>query len=280
MPPAETYLESLEEIRDAIMARRQAGAKGPAAAPAAAAPPPMTEDAASGTQLFRPTFRPPLALLYVLDDGSKDDGECVRIRGDRLLIGREEGDVRIPFDSRMSARHAELVRETLADGSQRWVLQDLRSTNGTFIRISQSIVRPGGEFLIGRARFRLDPPAAASEAANRAPPARTVGWQGAGPREAYPALVELDPIGGVGRRVPLSQSEYWIGRDKECAIVRADDDFVSPRHARLMRDHHQNWHIENQRSTNGVWLRIERIEIDRFGQFQLGEQRFLLKVLS
>ncbi len=76
-----TVLESVEDIRAQI---RGAGAfKEPSAAPAAGtATPPATgtltgsggdQDAAA----FRPTLRPSMAVLHVLDDGD-DTGEIVR----------------------------------------------------------------------------------------------------------------------------------------------------------------------------------------------------------
>jgi hypothetical protein len=62
-------------------------------------------------------------------------------------------------------------------------------------------------------------------------------------------------------------------------VVLADDPLVSPRHARIYRNAKQRWHIENCRSVNGVWLRIDRMALDAACQFQVGEQRFLFRVL-
>src|SRR5439155_19569987 len=58
---------------------------------------------------YRPTQRPPMALLCILDDGS-DEGEIVRLRADKYTLGRIEGDITIPHDALISARHAELFR--------------------------------------------------------------------------------------------------------------------------------------------------------------------------
>jgi hypothetical protein len=38
---------------------------------------------------FRPTVRPPVAMLMVFDDG-KTDGELIRIRDHRFIIGRSD----------------------------------------------------------------------------------------------------------------------------------------------------------------------------------------------
>ncbi|MCI0460514.1 MAG: FHA domain-containing protein, partial [Gemmataceae bacterium] len=56
--------------------------------------------------------------------------------------------------------------------------------------------------------------------------------------------------------------------------------FANPRHARLYRDAKGQWHIANHKSLNGVWLRLVQPQpIETACQFQLGEQRFLLRVL-
>ena len=43
-----------------------------------------------------------MATLCILDDG-RDDGEWVRIRGDKVVIGRNEGDICIPHDTMILA---------------------------------------------------------------------------------------------------------------------------------------------------------------------------------
>ena len=79
----------------------------------------------------------------------------------------------------------------------------------------------------------------------------------------------------------LMKQDNWIGRDpSQCSVVLTDDLMVSPRHARLRRDTKGRWHLENAGSRNGTWIRINRIAIDGAGQFQLGEQRFVLRTLQ
>ena len=94
-----TYLESDEEIQQALRARQTGKAK-PDQAPAAAVD--------EGVRRERPQDRPPLALLCVLDDG-KADGEWHRLRADRCVIGRTEGDIRIAHDAKMSSRDRKSV---------------------------------------------------------------------------------------------------------------------------------------------------------------------------
>jgi pSer/pThr/pTyr-binding forkhead associated (FHA) protein len=79
----------------------------------------------------------------------------------------------------------------------------------------------------------------------------------------------------------LTSPDNVIGRDAAgCTVVLADDPLVSPRHARLYRDAKGRWHLENCGSRNGTWLRVKKIALDGNGQFQLGEQRFLVRALS
>jgi pSer/pThr/pTyr-binding forkhead associated (FHA) protein len=86
--------------------------------------------------------------------------------------------------------------------------------------------------------------------------------------------------GGEGQRYLLPQAENWVGRDaRTCNVVLANDLLVSPRHARVYRDAKGRWHMENNKSQNGLWIRIEQMALDGSCQFQLGEQRFLLRVL-
>jgi hypothetical protein len=273
-----TRLESDDEIRQALDARRAriAAQKRPAGAPGKAPAPPTEVEA----HTERPVLRPPTALLCILDDG-KADGEWVRLRADVTVMGRTDGDIRIPHDGLMSGRHAQLVRQRGPQG-YRWVLVDLESTNGTFVRVGSSILRSNNELLIGAGRYRFEAGAGAAPAVDPpgAAPQTTQDWAGAGPiRALVPSLVELAPAGPVSRH-PLTLPEYWIGRDaKSCSISRPDDVLANARHARLFRDAKGQWHIENNKSLNGLWLRIaEPMPLGGACQFRLGEQRFLFRV--
>ena len=98
-------------------------------------------------EAFRPQQRPPIPILRILDD-SQDSAESVRIRKTPFRIGRVEGDVTIPLDSQMSASHAEIF---LKQDHEKyvWCLKDLGSTNGTFARISQVVLKPQQVFMLG-----------------------------------------------------------------------------------------------------------------------------------
>jgi pSer/pThr/pTyr-binding forkhead associated (FHA) protein len=268
-----TVLESVEEIRS--LARGGATVRD-AMSSTVAINPSVGELAA--TNSFRPLDRPSMALLTVIDDGD-DSGEKVRIRASAFVIGRVDGDLVIPHDVGISGRHVEISRRFEA-GHHRWYLRDLQSTNGTFVRASSVILNPDQEVLIGRARFKFEPAGALPDDAGTAGATRK--WQAVSSQEiaaiTSPSLVEMTAA-GEGRRFRLAEPEVWIGRDpKQCAIV-LEDQTVDPRHARAYRSDRRRWMLENSRSLNGLWVRVQEIPLERGGQFQCGEQRFLIKIL-
>ncbi len=72
-----------------------------------------------------------------------------------LLVGRHhECDVVLLGSTGVSRRHARLI---FRDGN--WVLQDLKSTNGTTVngvRVGRCEVRPGDLLELGDARLQID----------------------------------------------------------------------------------------------------------------------------
>ena len=231
---------------------------------------------------FRPVVRPPQAVLCILDDDQKE-GELVRMRGSRLLIGRSEGDVVIPHDDAISGQHAEILR-SLENGQYKWHLRDLGSTNGTFVRCQTARLKQNQELLIGCQRYQFRLPATASlPAAPAADEKSTRGWQAVS-REAVsalaPLLVHLDGPHD-GRSFPLTSNEHWIGRDpRQTSVTLDQDSMVSPRHARIFKAEKDEWKIEDARSANGIWIRVEKALAGKKFEFQLGEQRFVLKLPS
>jgi pSer/pThr/pTyr-binding forkhead associated (FHA) protein len=225
---------------------------------------------------FRPTFRPPVASLVVFDDG-KTEGELIRLRGDRFVIGRSEGDFLLPHDALVSARHLEIARQRDGD-AWNWTVVDLDTTNGLFVRISRTVLSDGAEFLVGRGRYVFEGTAGpAAEQQNTQPEekrASTRPW-GAEAKGARPAVLVEMVAGEEVARFPLVAPEYWIGTEPSCNICRADDPFVEPRHVRLARTQ-AGWEARNNKSPNGLWLRVGQIKVDGACLFQIGEQRFRL----
>jgi pSer/pThr/pTyr-binding forkhead associated (FHA) protein len=290
--PIGTVYETDEEILQALRASGPAPASGPAVPmkpkppvpgrpvpPSPAVPVPATAPAAAkaapdstAVSMYRPTSRPPVAHLIVCDDG-RTEGEIIHLRADRFVIGRTEGDFLIPHDSLISGRHVEITRQPTGN-RYRWVVTDLNSMNGMFVRVSRAALSDRSEFLVGAGRYRLETPETMT--IDHIPTGEgTLGWDAEPAPIAQPALVEL-VAGGIGNRYVLSRPEYWIGADPNCSISRPDDSFCEPWHARIYRDPGTGWHAEHKKSLNGLWLRVPQITSEKGCQFQIGEQRFRL----
>jgi pSer/pThr/pTyr-binding forkhead associated (FHA) protein len=76
------------------------------------------------------------------------------IDGEGILIGRESGDITFPDDGYVSGRHCRVF------GDDNGVyLEDLDSSNGTYIRVRTGQVVPfGTTLLVGQQLFRIEKP--------------------------------------------------------------------------------------------------------------------------
>jgi hypothetical protein len=199
--------------------------------------------------IFRPLLRSPMALLHVVDDG-REDGEVVRCRGQRLVIGRADADVTIPHDISMATPHAAIER--LADGG--WQLVDLSGPAGTFVRVTRAKLRHGTTVQVGRTRLSF----------------HTVD-----PAEAW--LIEVTPT-GFGRRYECRAPLTTLGRTGFGTGIEINDPCISELHARVVQTA-RGWKIENS-GLNGLWMRIEApVKLGATSQFLCGEQRFVFEPL-
>ena len=217
----------------------------------------------------------------MFDDG-RVDGELIRVRQPRFIIGRTEGDLRIPLDGRMSARHLEITHQSVG-GLNRWVVTDLQSTHGMYVRVTRTVLADKAEFLVGAGRYGFEAPitdagTTAGEGGSENGSSTTDGWNVGAASGRPAAITEL--IGSeIGNRMLLVKNEYWIGSDPACPICRPDDPFCEPWHVRLYRGGSGGgWHAEHQKTPNGLWLRMSQVIVESIAQFQIGEQRFQLKI--
>jgi len=227
---------------------------------------------------FKPTNRPPTAVVSVLFDGL-DTGEQFVVRGPKLTVGRSKGEIQITHDTLMSSKHFELVRPEKKDG--RWRVHDLESTNGTFARISDAMLSDETEFLVGGHRFKFRDVDHASGKTDPEPERNvTQAWVLPADldevAEKRPSVVEVLPTGEGDENI-VETDEFLIGSGpSSCGLVIVEDSFVDQVHARIYRDDHGRWHLENLRSLNGTWVRFKNIPIETFSQIQAGEQRFAI----
>jgi len=231
-----------------------------------AAVPPVTEPA------YRPVIRPLVPRLTVLDDGEPAAGETVRLREAVTTIGRTDGQIRLPHDPLVSGRHAEIIREG-GVRPHRWLLRDLGSSNGTFVRCARTLLRPESLLLLGGRRFRFLPPEA--EWPGGAAPAGTMAVEVAALRMGgWPKLVETGQAAG-GLELVLAGRDLTIGRPGHGNAVEIDDPLLAERHARVICDPAGRWILEALPSLNGVWAQVAAVQLAGTCRFQIGEQRFL-----
>jgi pSer/pThr/pTyr-binding forkhead associated (FHA) protein len=221
-----------------------------------------------------------MAILELLDDGS-DRGEEFRVRTDAVTIGRVSADILIPHDTQISGCHVRLSRQPV-NGEFHWVLEDLASTNGTFLRVAKAVLQPSTPFIIGSHRY-VYRPAAAAAAVERTPtaPVGTRGWQAPSAEEIqrqWPALVRII-ADGTEQVFPFQTADVAIGSDPAVTnITITDDPTVNGLHGHI-RTTEKGRVIEDNKSLNGLWIAISERRLNSTATFQIGEQRIRFRVL-
>ena len=174
--------------------------------------------------------------------------------GRAAMVGRSR-QCEIPIeDDTVSSNHA---RIEISAQTQRIVVTDLNSSNGTFIngsRVNSAQVQVGDTLRFGTAEFKL----IAGSHAGRAGAARPSGpvnhgWMLSGFDPAGRALqFELRPPAPNGRAA--NQRPWTVGRDRNRAQFVIDDDSVSGAHAQIIYDARQGLTLRDLGSTNGTRL--------------------------
>jgi len=221
-------------------------------------------------QPFRPALRPPVPVLTVLDDGSMDEGEQIRIRSERFRIGRSDGDLVLKHDPTISSRHAEIQRVDNR-GQIRWLLNNAESINGTFVRVNGAKLFEDSIVIIGSRRFRLEQPFAATaqpssdgtKQLDKVPP----------PDQVWPILVESSGK-SESLKFPIRTPSVTIGRTGTGCDIELDDPLVAARHATLQKGSDGMWKITPGKTRNGVWVSLHTVPLTPCCFFQCGEQRF------
>ncbi|MFY0541734.1 FHA domain-containing protein [Nannocystis pusilla] len=85
--------------------------------------------------------------------GAEAEVHC--LRAPQIVFGRELGDIIFPTDPFVSWQHAQLAMELRGD-AMTVLLTDLRSANGTYLRIRGDVIlQPGDMFRVGDQIFRV-----------------------------------------------------------------------------------------------------------------------------
>lgn len=221
-------------------------------------------------ETYRPVIRPAVPILTVIDDGSIDEGEQIRIRKDSFVIGRSSGDLTIPNDATMSSRHAE-IRLTTSRGQREWTLHNLESVNGTFVRVGTAAIAYDTIVLLGSRRFRLEKPSATAADVPGDDTLRIDQLAGSG--KGLPTLAESSGKPNA-LRFPLHSPHLTIGRIGSGCHIQLDDPLVAAVHAELIADSSGGWKLIAKKSRNGIWVKTDATPLASCCFFQCGEQRF------
>ena len=109
---------------------------------------------ADGVRLFGTPIQPAWARLTLIGVGGAE-AEVHCLRAPQIVFGRELGDIIFPTDPFVSWQHAQLAMELRGD-AMTVLLTDLRSANGTYLRIRGDVIlQPGDMFRIGDQIFRV-----------------------------------------------------------------------------------------------------------------------------
>ena len=207
----------------------------------------------SPTSRYRPTLRPPMPILHLLSD---DQNFLVNyaLTGERFSVGRVSGDLVIPHDLSISSKHVEIQRRR-ANQEHQWHLVDLKSTNGTFVRVHSADLRHNDMLQIGKERYRF---------------------------------VNQGKETGLRHVSQNPQGELWGFKGKEIRVGRnslgltpcKEDPFVEPVHAFFRQKNSKEWTVHDNHSLNGTWLRVRTAIIHDKFEFQIGEQCLRVSIPS
>lgn len=192
-----------------------------------------------------------LGQLLVLE--GEEPGKVLPLHEGETTFGRAEGDHTFPLDIFMSGRHAKIVKS-----ENEFVLQDVGSRNGTFLKIrGETPLRAGDIILAGKQLLSFDP----DDISGR----------------AYLRL--LQHSGAVAESYELNAVETRIGRTKG-DITFTDDTSMAEHHATIVR-RDSGYYVSDTGTKNGTFLRLKtEVELLDDDIIILGKHIFRLELSS
>jgi pSer/pThr/pTyr-binding forkhead associated (FHA) protein len=188
-------------------------------------------------------------LQVIAQDGTT--GRTFPIVAQRVDIGRVEGDILLPDDRFVCARHARLIRD-----GDRMTIQDLASVNGIYKRLrTPAKLEHDDVFLIGLALLKFELLAPGEQQLGGAVDRGTEVF-GSPPRPRYARILE-QTMEGVSRSIfVVTREETILGREVG-DIVFSSDPFMSRRHAAITRNNSDgSFSLLDLGSSNGTFVRI------------------------
>jgi pSer/pThr/pTyr-binding forkhead associated (FHA) protein len=220
--------------------------------------------AARSPAAAEPSRQPLARLVSVNRDGS--DGATHVVNEESFDLGRTDGQLRFEDDPYLAERHC---RFCIQNG--RWVVQDLATCNGVYLRLRGGVELRGGErLLLGKQVFRYE---WLSEQEQSIAPAVEGGVLtfGSPLRSPWARLRQLT-VAGVYRDIYyLYRPEITLGRE-EGDLIFPDDEFMSRRHLVLTLAGAKA-QAQDLGSSNGTYLQIrEQCELAPGDMLRVGDQ--------
>jgi hypothetical protein len=234
------------------------------------------------SQPFLPRQRPVYPKLTIVDDGAdisaavaEPAGEVIRLRRAAFVLGRNQGDLTFPAETMMSGEHAKISLDKIAPGVWCWMLHDLESRHGLFIRIKETFLENGCELLIGATKLRISLSSVFSTRNRQPSSVENFLCYNSSDTAKFPALsLESYSQESTRKLLRLTKRKYEIGSKVEGNGRIDGDPFMEPHHLTLHCPDGQAWKALDQNSYNGTWLRIRSAPLTHQSVFMAGEQRF------
>jgi len=210
----------------------------------------------------KPRSGPLKAVLYLeLPDGSN---HAVKLRNDATIFGREKGDVQLQ-DKEISSTHCQIQS---VNGN--FHIFDMNSTNGTWVndeRVVRKKLENNDIISIGRIvmRFKMEDeqtarniPFVLKSSANRREETKmtlveTIIENNASRQVRPPLIVEVSYRNGRSENLYFNQEVVYIDRTSTFGQFESDPE-LSRRHLKIKISNTDQVFIEDQGSTNGVFL--------------------------